>query len=474
MASATGAPQAAASVADAQEMEAGTERAVTWPSERAGFYALAVIVFTSFLTFLDQTVFGLLAEKMKVSFGISDFELGVLLGPVTVVAYIVIGIPLARLVDLYGRKYVLAASITALSTIMALGGIAQNYLQLGATRLFVGASNSAKGPASYSLLVDYFRPARIPLVFALLQLGYILGQSLGNIIGGQLIAWSNQLGATTQFLGLEIFSWQLVLLMLAPPGFIGALLLLTIREPARRSPPEARQIVQHDATLARRIMLFMGFDAIRAMWARKVVFLPLLLAVAMSAVESHGLPQFRTPFLVRTYGWSEAQIGAVLGTMLLASMIAGVAAGGFFVSWLGKRYSDANVRATTIAIACTTVVTIAMPLMPTGELALACMALSSFFGLAGAPAQNAAIQRIVPNAMRGQITALYLFMFSVFGALGPMAIGGASTFIVGDEQQLWKALLITACIFMPLATFLMWRSIRPYREEVARLEALGL
>ncbi|MFC4256871.1 MFS transporter [Altererythrobacter xixiisoli] len=447
--------------------------AASWPSERAGFYALAVIVFTSFITFLDQTVFGLLAEKMKVSFGISDFELGLLLGPVTVVAYVVVGIPLARLVDLYRRKYVLAASITALSTIMALGGMAQNFMQLATTRLFVGASNSAKGPASYSLLVDYFRPSRIPLVFALLQLGYILGQSLGNIIGGQMIAWSNRLGETTLFLGMEIFSWQLVLLMLGPPGFIGAMMLMTIKEPPRRSTPEARIITPEHAPLARRVAAFIGLDAMRALWARKIVFLPLLLAVAMSAIESQGLPQFRTPFLVRTYGWSEAQIGAVLGSMLLASMIAGVAAGGFFVAWLAKRYKDANVRATAIVMICTTVVTIALPLMPTGELALACMALSSFFGLAGAPAQNAAIQRIVPNEMRGQITAMYLFMFSVFGALGPMVIGGISTFIVGNEQQLWKALLITAAVFMPVATALMWRSIAPYRAEVERLEEMG-
>jgi hypothetical protein len=32
----------------------------------------------------------------------------------------------------------------------------------------------------------------------------------------------------------------------------------------------------------------------------------------------------------------------------------------------------------------------------------------------------------------------------------------------------------TACTLLPLATFLMIRAIRPYREEVERLEAAGL
>ena len=52
------------------------------------------------------------------------------------------GIPLARLVDIYPRKFVLSAGIAALGTIMALGGLAQNMWQLVSTRLFVGASSA--------------------------------------------------------------------------------------------------------------------------------------------------------------------------------------------------------------------------------------------------------------------------------------------------------------------------------------------
>jgi MFS family permease len=446
-----------------------------WPSQRAGAWALFAVVFATFITFLDQTAFGLLAEKMKVSFGISDFVLGLLLGPVTVVAYVIVGIPLARLVDIFPRKYVLSAGIAALGTIMALGGLAQNLWQLVTTRLFVGASSSANGPGSYSILVDYFRPLKIPLVFALLQLGFILGNSLGNILGGRLIRWTETLGETLSFAGLEIFSWQLVLVIVGLPGLLAALIWLTVKEPPRRSAPGSTQLVPPSAPFWRKALAFMGFDAAVAIWKRKYVFLPLFVALAMSATESQGLPQFRAPFILRTYeGWDEAQLGDLLGTMLLVAMLLGIAVGGAFVTWLGKRYKDANIRATAIIFTCTAAVTIAMPLMPTGELALLMMALAAFFGLAGAPAQNAAIQRIAPNEMRGQVTALYLFMFTFFGAMGPMVIGGVSTFVVGDEQQIWKAILITAAVLLPTAAFFMWRGIKPYREEVERLEAMGL
>lgn len=444
-----------------------------WPSERAGYYALFVIIFATFLSFFDQTVFSMLAQRIKVSFQLSDTALGFILGPATVLAYVFIGIPLARLVDIFPRKYVLAGGIGVIGAITALGGLAQSFTQFIGTRLFVGAGGSAHGPGSYSMLADYFRPMRIPLVFALLQFGFIGGSTIGTWGGGQLIAMTDHWPETSQWMGLTIFNWQWILIIIGLPGLLVMVLFLFVKEPPRRNPPDATRLVPEGASLGRKLLAFTGFDALRAINMRGAVFYPLFAALALSAVESQGLGAWRVPFILRTYGWNEAEIGNVLAPMLLAAMLAGITFGGIFVTWLGKRHKDANIRAAAILFICTTVVTISAPLMPTGELALGCMAMGAFFGLAGAPAQNAAIQRIAPNEMRGQVTAVYLFMFTFFGALGSFVIGFVADFIVGDPQKLWQAILITACIFLPLATLCMWRGIKPYREEVERLEAMS-
>ena len=409
-----------------------------WPSEGAGWYALAIIVLTMFLTFFDATVFSMLAEKMKVSFGLSDSALGFLLGPAGVIAFVFVGIPLSRLVDIYPRKYVLAAGIALTGVITALGGVAQNFGQMIGSRLFVGAGGSAHGPGSYSLLADAFRPVRIPLVFALIQFGFVLGTSLGTWGGGRLIAWTATMPETIDVLGITIFNWQLILIVIGLPGLLAALLFLMVREPPRRSPPDSAKAVPADAPLGRRLM---------AAW--------------------------RVPFITRTHGWTEAEIGNLLGPLLFVASIIGIVLGGVFVSWMNKRYKDGNIRACALIFTCTTTFAIATPLMPSGELALGCMAMTSIFGLAGAPAQNAAIQRIAPNEMRGQVTALYLFMFTFFGAMGSFVIGSVSTYVIGDPAKLWQALLIVAGLFMPVATLFMWRAIKPYGAEVVRLEALG-
>jgi len=242
---------------------AGTDRqaeapAAGWPSERAGFFALFAITFAMFLTFFDQTVFAMLAEKMRLSFGLSDSALGFLLGPASVVAFVFVGIPLSRLVDIFPRKYVLAGGIAVLGVITALGGLAQSFGQLVGTRLFVGAGGSTHGPGSYSLLADYFRPLRLPLAFAILQLGFILGQSLGTWGGGQLIAWTDSLGETSEVLGLTIFSWQWILIIIGLPGLLSAVLFLMVREPPRRVAPGAQALVPADAPLGRKILAFTG------------------------------------------------------------------------------------------------------------------------------------------------------------------------------------------------------------------------
>lgn len=463
------APVGQPSITDAQ---AGAKD-MPWPSERAGFYALFCIIFATALNFFDLAIFQMLAERMKNSFEISDTMLGFVQGPASVIAFVILGIPLARLVDVFPRKYVLSAGIALIGTITALGGLAQNFNQFVASRLFVGASGAANGPGSYSLLVDFFRPLRIPLVFALLQLGYILGSSAGTWGGGYLLAWTDTLPQRSEFLGLTVFNWQWIMVMAGLPGLLAAIMFLFVREPRRRNPPDAAMVIPPNASFGRRLATVIGWDAMKAIWQRKAVLLPLFVALALSAVESQGIPAWRVPFISRTHGWAEIDISRLMGPLLLLAMLAGITFGGLFVSWLGKRHKDANIRATAIIFGCTAAANIAAPLMPTGELAIGCLVLAVFFGLAGAPAQNAAVQRIVPNELRGQVTALYLFMFTFFGAMGSFVIGFVSDYVVGDPQQVWQALLITAAVFLPLATFFMYRGIRPYRHEVERLEALG-
>ena len=93
------------------EAAAGAGRTREWPSAGAAYWALTVIVLATFITFFDAVTFGMLAERIKHDFGLTDSQLGFLAGPASIICYLFVGIPLARLADIYPRKYVLAGGM---------------------------------------------------------------------------------------------------------------------------------------------------------------------------------------------------------------------------------------------------------------------------------------------------------------------------------------------------------------------------
>jgi len=457
------------------EHNSSTSNSTDWPSSWSSYSALTIIILATFINFFDATIFGMLAERIKTTFDLTDEQLGFLGGPANIIFYVFVGIPLARLADIFPRKYVLAGGISIIGALTALGGIAQSFWQFVGTRMFVGAGGSAHGPASYSLLADTFPPHKITRAFSLLQLGFIGGTTLGVYLGGKMIAhvaaWP-----TAQWHGLTIYNWQWILIAVGLPGILIGCLFFLIKEPHRRRAAAEQVITPIPATTntGRKILTFMGLDAVKAIQANKAVYYPLFFGLGLSAIETFGLQFWRTPFMIRTYGWSEEQIGEVMAPMLLTSSLLGIFFGGIFVEWLAKRYRDANVRAACILFGLVTICSIATPLMPTGESALLLMSLAAMFGIAGAVPQNAAIQRIAPPAMRGQVTAIYLFMFTFFGAMGSLIIGMVTHRIVGDPDKLWQAMVITAAVLLPLATYSMYRGIKPYGQEIKRLDDLEI
>src|SRR5258708_11701270 len=121
-----------------------------WPARGAAYYALLIVILATLLNFLDAQVFGMMAQRIKVDFHLTDEQLGFLIGPANVIFYVLIGIPMARLVDIYPRRIVLACGIAATGGITALGAFAQSFGRLFGSRILVGPGGSGDVPAGPS------------------------------------------------------------------------------------------------------------------------------------------------------------------------------------------------------------------------------------------------------------------------------------------------------------------------------------
>ena len=82
----------------------------------------------------------------------------------------------------------------------------------------------------------------------------------------------------------------------------------------------------------------------------------------------------------------------------------------------------------------------------------------------------AAIQEMMPNPMRGQASAVYLFVNSIVGlGLGPTAVALITDFVFHDDHAVGSALLIVSLISSTAAALLLWRGLRHFVETMDRL-----
>jgi MFS family permease len=109
--------------------------------------------------------------------------------------------------------------------------------------------------------------------------------------------------------------------------------------------------------------------------------------------------------------------------------------------------------------------------MPDPFLALGFASAGLMIGIGAAVPQNAALQSVTPNEMRGQVTALYLFIFSVVGGgIGPTFIALFTDYVIGDEMKIRYALSVSAAIMMPIAAWIMWSGVKHYGGAIAEVK----
>ena len=185
---------------------------------------------------VDRGILTLLVAPIRSHLGISDTQFSVLHGWAFVSVYALLGLPIARLADRGSRRLIIGIGMAFWSVMTALCGFANTFVQFFAARAGVGAGESAYAPAVYSILQDSFPPEKLPRVFAIMAIGFAYGTSFGVILGATLLMLAEHLAVSDAFSGLlgGLAPWQVVLILVAVPGVLLALVMVTVQEPRRR------------------------------------------------------------------------------------------------------------------------------------------------------------------------------------------------------------------------------------------------
>jgi hypothetical protein len=81
---------------------------------------------------------------------------------------------------------------------------------------------------------------------------------------------------------------------------------------------------------------------------------------------------------------------------------------------------------------------------------------------------------MMPNTMRAQATALYLFVINLVGiGLGPTIVAALTEDVFRDKNAVHLSLLVVGAVSFALAVILLWAGLKPYRRSLDRLKRLG-
>jgi len=436
--------------------EASAE-AQPWPSPARAWYAVGIFALALTINFLDRGILNLLIEPVKRDLHLTDVQVSYLVGLAFVLFYVILGLPVARLVDSRSRRLIVGTGILIWSVMSAVCGLAQNFWQLFAGRVGVGVGEACNGPSTYSMLADLFPPARLPRAISVLNFGFVTGNALASLLGGALIHFVSTLPPIS-FPGVGLLRpWQLTFIGVAIPGLIVAALFTTLQEPARRGRVgTARSIPVR--------------EVVRFLLDNRKSYGPMFLGLAFNSVVFFGIQTWTPAFFTRAYGWTPAQFGVIFGLVVLGVSPVGLICGSLLAERLARRgRDDANLLVTLIAFALAVPASILFPLMPTPQLSMAMLGVLFFVAMLSPGPQNAALQIITPNQMRGQVTALYLFIFNAVGfGSGATVMAFVTDHVFRNEAMIGYSMVTVGAVLGPIAVAFIWSGLKPYAASVLR------
>lgn len=432
-----------------------------WPRPVEAWYAIAIFALALMMDFLDRGVIGYLVHPIELDLHLSDSQIGLITGLAYVCFYALIGLPIARWADTGTRRTIVGLGVAVWSVATAFCGLAHNFWQLFFGRMGVGAGEACNGPPVFSMISDLFPREKLPLAIAVLNFGFIAGTGLASIFAGTIIhILSAMPSVNLPFLG-ALKSWQMTFIAVGLPGLVIAALMWTVKEPARRgriSRDTAGLPISH---------------VVRFFLDNRTTYIPMFAGLGFNIIPSVGLIFWTAEYFRRSFDWQPADYALYSGAVsILVAPLGAILGSRMAERFHRDGHDDANLRVVLLSFAFNTPGLILFTLAPGPWIALALFGYTQFVAMWVPGPFNAALQVVTPNEMRGQITALFLFIFNIVGfGIGPSVVALLTQYVFHDPAKLHYALTAVMVVLMPPAALSIWWGLKAYGQSVTRARA---
>ncbi len=375
-------------------------------------YVLFALIVVYTFNFIDRTLISVLGEEIRLEFGLTDMQIGLLSGLAFAVLYTLLGIPFAMLAERKNRTWIISIACAAWSAMTVACGMAQNTVQFALARVGVGIGEAGCSPPSHSLISDYFPPEKRASALGLFALGIPIGSMLAAL-GGAYIATSE---------GLD---WRAAFIWMGIPGVLVAIIFkMTIKEPPRGySDPGGAA-----AAAARRMP---PPTKVFKILSRNATFWHVSFGGALASFVGYGIGQFVAPFWMRAHGLDLRDAALIFGLVLGIAAGIGTFGCGILADRLRERHPNSDSWLPALGL------TLCVPLMIIGYntlsfssgaaaiwIAIPILSLAAIMRYTYLSPMFSITQKLVEPRMRATAAALMLFVVNLIGyGFGPPVIG---------------------------------------------------
>jgi MFS family permease len=423
------------------------------------WYVVGVLMVAYIFSFIDRQIFSMVVGPLRRDLNISDIQVSYLQGLSFVVFYTFFGILIGRMVDIYSRRTIITIGFVLWSLFTTACGIVTTFPQMLMMRMGVGVGEAALSPAAYSLVADYVPPRRMSTAIGAYGAGIYIGSGLSFILGGLVRSYATGRGAIGLPLIGSIHPWQILFLVVGIPGVLLAPLLYTVREPKTRGGS-----IHPTAPI---------LQVFRYIWDNVGTFLLHNIGFGLLSLVSYASAAWVPEFYLRTYHWKISDVGLVYGITVIVFGSLGIIGAGRVADYLRARgRTNANIYVGMWIGIIWVPIHFLMLLAPSGLWATVWLVPATVLSAAPFGIAPAAIQQMMPPNMRGQASAVYLFVLNLIGlGLGPTAVAFFTQQVFHRDDALRYSMLSVFAVASILAAALLWSCLKPFLTSLGRLQS---
>jgi MFS family permease len=259
----------------------------------------------------------------------------------------------------------------------------------------------------------------------------------------------------------------MVFILTGAPGVLLPLLLLTIREPARRGLLRTSMDNQPLAIPSKPPLS----EVLRYVWSNRKFYGLHFVALALLSMCGYSVAAWLPTALVRAYGLPYGLVGKVIGVSTILMNSSGMLLAGILCDRMTRNgRKDAPIVVALISACGIAVLSCLPPIMPTVPLIWIALFIAGITFNAYNGVGPMAVNQVTPNQYRAQVSALYLFVVNALGlGVGPTLVPFINDHLFHDPVKIrYSLILVVFCSAVTAIVLLL--AVRPiYRQK--QLEA---